>query len=180
MYGIVNKSIEEMVILNFGTDTWEVIKERSGVKEDFFLSNEPYDDSITYQLAFAASDVLNITVTQVLNAFGEFWILKTGKEKYGSLMDAGGASLKEFLINLPSFHNRIMFMYPNLDPPEFKTSDIMETSINIHYFSHRAGLMEFVRGLLIGLSKMFGVVANVVHIKGKEDGIDHEVFKVSW
>ncbi len=180
MYGIVNKSIEEMVKQDFGIDTWEAIKVRSGVKEDFFLSNEPYDDNITYQLAIAASEVLNITVTQVLNAFGEYWILKTGKEKYGALMDAGGASLKEFLVNLPSFHNRIMLMYPNLDPPEFKTSDIMEASINIHYFSHRSGLMEFVRGLLVGLSKMYGVEANVVHIKGKEHGIDHEVFNVSW
>ena len=36
---------------------------------------------------------------KVLNAFGEWWILKTGKEKYGGLMEAGGNNLKEFLVN---------------------------------------------------------------------------------
>jgi hypothetical protein len=28
--------------------------------------------------------------------------------KYGGLMEAGGNDLKEFLINLPLFHNRVM------------------------------------------------------------------------
>lgn len=180
MYGIVNKSIEEMVIQHFGNDAWIAIKNKSGVTEDFFISNEPYDDAITYQLAAAAAEELGISVPQVLHAFGEYWILKTGKEKYGSLMEAGGENLLDFLVNLPSFHNRVMIMYPNLDPPEFRISEVQATSINIHYFSHRSGLHEFVRGLLQGLGKLYGVAATVVHIKGKNDGIDHELFNVSW
>jgi hypothetical protein len=40
-------------------------------------------------------------------------VLKTTKEKYGGLMEAGGNDLKEFLINLPLFHNRVMLIYPS-------------------------------------------------------------------
>ena len=43
------KAIEDLVKVNFGDDKWDAIKKRSGVDVDYFLSNEPYDDAITYQ-----------------------------------------------------------------------------------------------------------------------------------
>jgi hypothetical protein len=180
MYGIVNKSIEDLVKFNFGEDNWNLIKKRSGIDVDFFLSNEPYDDDITYKLAGAVSEEMNMTVGQVLEAFGEWWVLKTTNEKYGGLMRAGGNNLKAFLINLPSFHTHIMLLYPKLTPPEFKTSDIEEKSIHIHYFSKRIGLQEFVRGLLSGLAKMYETTAIIELLESRDDGKDHEVFKVSW
>ena len=76
-------------------------------------------------------------------------------------MEGGGSNLKEFLINLPSFHSRVMLMYPNLDPPEFKVSDIQDTSLHLHYFSKRPGLQDFMIGLLSGLGKMFDVSVNI-------------------
>jgi Haem-NO-binding len=180
MYGIVNKAIQELVTENFGADNWEAVKEKSGIDVDYFLANEPYDDDITFKLAVAASEVLGITVGQVLNAFGEWWILKTGKEKYGGLMQAGGNNLKEFLVNLPMFHNRIMLMYPKLTPPEFKVSEIEANSILVHYHSKREGLQEFVRGLMTGLGKMYEVPCNVELMQSRDDGHSHEIFKVSW
>ena len=180
MYGIVNKAIQDLITDNFGADKWESVKDKSGIDVDYFLSSEPYDDDITYKIAGAASEVLGITVGQVLNAFGEWWILKTGKEKYGGLMEAGGNNLKEFLTNLPHFHNRIMLMYPKLTPPEFKVSDIEENSIQVHYFSKREGLQEFVRGLLSGLSKMYSVQTDIDLMQTRDDGNSHEIFKVSW
>ncbi len=102
MYGIVNKAIEDLVISNFGEEKWQSVKERSGVDIDFFISNEPYDDDITYKLAGGVSEEMNIPISEVLQIFGEWWVLKTGKEKYGGLMEAGGNTLREFLINLPN------------------------------------------------------------------------------
>jgi Haem-NO-binding len=180
MYGIVNKAIEEMISSGFGKDKWDAVRQRSGVLEDFFISNEPYDDAITYNLAQAASVELQIPLAQVLNAFGEYWVLHTGKEKYGSLMEAGGNSLLEFLTNLPVFHNRIMLMYPNLNPPEFKVSDKTANSINVHYYSSRVGLQEFVRGLLSGLAKLYKVDAKINYIVQKSPQSDHDIFNVSW
>ena len=180
MYGIVNKAIEDLVKTNFGEHTWDAVKKRSGVDIDYFLSSEPYDDAITYKLAGAVSEEMNMPVGKVLEAFGEWWILKTGKEKYGGLMEAGGKNLREFLINLPLFHNRIMLMYPKLTPPEFKISDVEETSIRIHYYSKREGLQEFVRGLLQGLGKMYSTPVDIILLQSRDEGEDHEIFKVSW
>jgi len=180
MYGIVNRAIEDLVIDNFGEEKWETILTKSEIDVDFFISNEPYDDEITYKLAAAASEVLGISVGEVLFAFGEWWILKTGKEKYGGLMSAGGRNLREFMLNLPAFHNRIMLIYPKLTPPEFQVSNIGENNIDVHYYSKREGLQEFVRGLLSGLGKMYDTPVDIELIQSRDDGSDHEIFRLKW
>ncbi len=180
MYGIVNKSIEELVKHHYGSEKWETILKRSGIETDFFISNQPYDDAITYKLAGAISEELGVTVGDVLFLFGEWWILHTTKEKYGNLLQAGGKSLSEFLINLPVFHNHIMMMYPKLTPPEFKVSDVQNKSIQVHYYSKREGLQPFVKGLLSGLSKLFETDTQIELMQSRDEGADHEIFKVSW
>jgi hypothetical protein len=180
MYGIVNKAIEELVVANFGEEKWEAIKKTSEIDIDYFISTEPYDDDITYKLAGAVSKEMNITVSEVLIAFGEWWILKTGKEKYGSLMSTGGDNLKDFLINLPNFHTRVMLMYPKLTPPEFLISEIEPKSVLVHYYSKRVGLQDFVRGLLQGLSKLYDTKTQIELLQTRDTGSDHEIFKVTW
>lgn len=180
MYGIVNKAIQDLVTENYGEQKWENILERSGIEEDFFISNQPYDDDITFKLAIAVSDEMNITVSQVLIAFGEWWVVRTTTERYGGLMKSGGTNLREFLMNLPLFHNRVMLIYPKLTPPEFKVTHISEKSINLHYFSKRKGLQEFVRGLIQGLGILFQTPTTIELLETRDVGDSHEVFKVSW
>lgn len=180
MYGIVNKAIQDLVTANFGEEKWETILEKSGVEEDFFISSEAYDDDITFKLAIAVSEEMNMTLKDVLIAFGEWWVVKTTKEKYGGLMESGGATFKEFIVNLPLFHNRVMLIYPKLTPPEFKVSEISENSLNLHYFSKREGLQEFVRGLIQGLGIMFNTSVTIELLQTRDLGDSHEIFKVSW
>lgn len=180
MYGIVNKAIEELICEHFGTDKWEEVKQHSGVNIDFFMSNDPYDDDITYKLATSASHVLNLSIDSVLNAFGEYWVLNTGKRKYGMLMESGGHNLQAFIHNLPAFHNRISLIYPKLAPPEFKIVTLSDTKLEVHYFSHRPGLQEFMRGLLSGLGKFFNENISIDLIQSRNNGFDHDVFEVSW
>ena len=180
MYGIVNKAIQELVIEQFGETVWDQVRLKSGVQEDFFISNQPYPDIVTYQLAGAVSEVTGLGLKDVLIAFGEFWVLNTGKQKYGSLMEAGGASLKEFLINLPNFHNRISLIYPNLKPPEFRISHIGDNSLRVHYYSERLGLEDFVTGLLQGLGKLYNSPVTTEMLERRADGGDHEIYNVSW
>ena len=180
MYGIVNKAIEDLVKEQFGSETWEKVKQRSGVDVDFFISNEPYDDAITFKLAQSVAEELHIPLSEVLVAFGEYWVLRTGREKYGHLMEAGGSNLKEFLLNLPQFHTRIMLIYPRLTPPEFKISHVTDSSLWVHYISSREGLKDFVVGLLQGLGKMFNTPVSIELLQQRSSGVDHEIFKVAW
>ena len=180
MYGIVNKAIEELIVANFGQDKWELIKERSGVDVDFFISNEAYDDDITFKLANAVSEEMNMNIDNVFIAFGEWWVLKTTKDKYEGLLKSGGDNLKQFLVNLHLFHNRVAFIYPKLTPPEFHVSNVLEHSLELHYISKKVGLQEFVRGLIQGLGKFFETEVKIELLASRNEGDDHEIFLIKW
>jgi len=180
MYGLVNKAIEELVVTEFGKDKWQLIKQKAGVDVEVFISNEGYSDDITYQLVGAASEVLGVTVRDVLIAFGEHWVLKTASHGYGVMMRSGGTTLKEFLIHLPNLHTRVQMIYPNLEPPRFECHDITETSMSLHYFTHRPGLTDFVVGLVQGLGKLYQTPATAKAVALKMAGADHDIFEVNW
>lgn len=180
MYGMVNKAVEDLVVSNFGMEKWLAIKEKAGVDVDIFLSNESYPDKLTYDLVGAASEVLGLAASDVLIAFGEHWVLNTARQGYGSMLEANGRTLSEFLINLPSFHTRVAMIFPDLQPPRFNCSEVTENSLLLHYHSHRPGLTDFVIGLLQGLGKMFDTPVVIEVIQRKADGTDHDQFRVTW
>lgn len=180
MYGLVNKAIEELIVTQFGEAKWELVKKKAGVEVDVFVSNEAYPDGMTYDLVGAASEVLGTSASAILIAFGEHWILKTAATSYGAMMRAGGTSLKDFLINLPNFHTRVQMIYPKLQPPHFECSDIDESSLHLHYLTHRSGLTDFVVGIVQGLGKLYATPATAKVLAAKADGADHDVFEVSW
>ena len=178
MYGLVNQAIQGLVEENFGADTWEKIKTKAGVEEDAFLSNKIYDDRVTYELAGAAAETLGISVGEVLHAFGKYWVLKVGNQKYGTLMRSGGDSLMEFLVNLPNFHSRVMLIYSDIRPPEFKIEKLDERKLLVHYYSSREGLTDFMSGLISGLAELYQTEAKIFCVESRSQGHDHDVFEV--
>lgn len=180
MYGIVNKSIEELVVANYGIEKWDEIKAKSNIDIEYFISSESYDDDVTFALAHTIANELGVTVDDVLRLFGEWWILHTGKNHYGYLLESGGDNFKTFILNLPAFHNRVMMMYPKLTPPEFKVSCVEENSLHLHYFSKRKGLTAFVYGLMSGLGKFFNTDVTTEHLESIPSESTHEIIKVSW
>jgi hypothetical protein len=179
MYGLVNQAIKGLVVDNYGEGTWDTIRLKAGVTDETFVGSKLYDDNVTYSLASAASEVLQVSVNDVLAAFGKYWVLHVGKEKYGSLMSSGGKNLAEFLTNLPNFHSRVMLIYPEIKPPEFKVEKISENVLHLHYFSVRMGLTSFMHGLIDGLSEFFSTPCTIQHIKSEVTEINHDVFEVT-
>ena len=121
----------------FGQDKWEAIKEKAGISVDAFLSMKSYPGDITYSLVGAASEILDLTPAQVLEAFGEYWTPYTAKEGYGELLSMSGSSFVEFLQNPDGLHARVGLSFPELKPPSFRCSDLTENSVRLHYESDR-------------------------------------------
>ena len=180
MYGMVNKAVEEMVVMHHGEEAWERIKAKAGIDVDVFMSNEGYPDQVTYALVGAASEVLKTPADRILEAFGEHWILHTAQEGYGGLLRAGGKTLPEFLVNLPNFHTRVAMIFPNLQPPSFSCSDVGPTSLNLHYKTQRPGMSAFVVGLIQGLGKMYATPVAIRIAASRAEGADHDVFHIDW
>ena len=66
MYGVINKSLRDMVTEGHGDAVWEQVLAKAGVPSDSFLAMRSYDDEITFRLAVAASDALGIDVDTAL------------------------------------------------------------------------------------------------------------------
>lgn len=180
MYGMVNKGFAELVIGDYGAEKWDQIKRRAGIEAEVFLSAEQYPDKLTYDLVGAAVEVLGVAGNELLERFGEHWIAKTGRDGYGAMLQANGRSLAEFLINLPNLHSRVAMLFPDLEPPRFSVSEVTDTSLTLHYWSHRPGLTQFVVGLVRGLGKMFATEVSVAVLASTAQGAEHDVFAVSW
>jgi len=162
MYGLVNKAVVDLVTTKFGIDAWNEIKKKADVDIDVFISMDAYDDDITYRLVGAASEVLKLAPEQVLEAFGEYWVLFTA-QSYGPLLDASGRTLKEFLSNLDAMHARVAMTMPALRPPRFRLIEVDATLMKLEYFSTRKGLAPMVVGLLKGLAARFDTKVDIAH-----------------
>lgn len=180
MYGLVNMAIQQLVLDKYDAPTWERIKAEADVDIDTFISLEAYPDSVTYQLVGAASRVLNTPAETLLEAFGEYWVLYTGKAGYGYLMDPSTSTMTEFLVSLNQLHQRIRMTFPHLNPPHMVCTDISEESVCLHYYSDRPGLAPMVRGLLRGLGIMFQREIEVTQVASKGKQADHDEFLIRY
>lgn len=172
MYGLVHRAIQDLVTSRFGEQAWSEIRAKAGVEADSFVAMQSYDDGLTFRIVQATSEVLELPVPQVLEAFGEYWTVYTIEEGYGELLELMGSSLEEFLENLDSMHSRIATAMPNLVPPSFDRESQADGSSILHYRSEREGLAPMVLGLLRGLGPRFGVDLQVEQLPQVEPGVE--------
>ncbi|MBM4246564.1 MAG: heme NO-binding protein [Deltaproteobacteria bacterium] len=174
MYGLVNSALQEFVVARHGEGVWQRIRERAGVRAEPFVTMKTYPDSLTYDLVGAACTELGLDGEVFLAELGVFWIQYASDRGYGSLMNLAGNSLFEFLQNLDAMHARVALSYPELKPPSFRCTEVTPDSATLHYYSHRPGLLPFVRGLLSGLADRFSVRIEVTTTPRGADGADHD------
>jgi hypothetical protein len=180
MYGLVNKAIQDMVCGRFGEKIWKEIKQKAEVDVDVFISMEGYPDDLTHRLVKAASVVLNLSPSEIMQAFGEFWVKYTSEEGYGEMIDMSGDNLPEFLDNLDNLHARVGVSFPKLKPPSFECTDTEEASLKLHYRSSREGLAPMIVGLVKGLGTRFDTEVDITQTQSRDDGAEHDEFLVKY
>ncbi|MDA0890732.1 MAG: heme NO-binding domain-containing protein [Proteobacteria bacterium] len=176
MYGVVNKSLKEMMIIQFGDERWQKVLDKSGVASDSFLSMRAYDDDVTYKLAQAAADELEIDLDDALRAFGVHWVEHTAAKEYSALMRATGQDMLSFLENLNGLHDRISSTFLDYRPPSFLVDRDTAGAVGVLYLSERVGLTPFVEGLLSGLASWFGETMDILEIRPEEVGSGEKTY----
>jgi hypothetical protein len=180
MYGLVNQAIEEIVTEFGGEAVWQAVLREAQVDVPAFISNEQYDDTISYRLVGAAAQLLALPADELLIRLGRHWVLRTARENYGPLLAHAGKTLPEFMRNLPSFHQRVKLIFPSLQPPRFEVSEQGPQRLLVIYQSHREGLAPFVVGLMEGLGTMYGTPVTVTHTVRRGEVGDHDEFIIAW
>lgn len=179
MYGLVNKTLQEMVINRYGNAKWEEIRKESGIEHLFFITMESYPDEVTYKLVGSISSVLGVPADQIIRSFGEHWF-QVAKEGYKDILDFAGDNFVDFLKNLDSMHTRVGLIFTGFRPPSFKCTEVADSSLRLHYYSERAGLTPLVEGLLVSVGKHFSLEVDTVLDKSRAGGNDHDEFIVHF
>ncbi len=164
MYGLVNRAIEQLVVSQRGEAAWQKVCERAGVPADGFVAMCPYHDDMTFKLVGAVSEELGLAAADVLDAFGEYWILYTAEEGYAEMLASAGSDLRSFMGNLDDMHGRVEMIFPAMKLPQFSVVDLAGGEFLVHYRSERRGLARMVTGLLRGLAKRFNQSVSVQHL----------------
>ena len=181
MYGLVNRAIQQMVCTNHGEEVWERIKGKADLADlDFFSTYQAYPDDVTHRLVAAASEELKLTASEIMQAFGEYWITFTANEGYEELLASTGGTLPEFLDQLDTMHARAGIAFPQLQPPSFRCQHAETNSMELEYRSKRQGLAPMVVGLLHGLGRRFRTPVTVQQTASRDHGDSQDLFQIDY
>ena len=155
MFGWINDCMEKLVISKYGIEKWHEIKSKAGcqVSDNGFVRHQLYPDDSTVQLVVAASEILGLSVDEVLEAFGVFFMEFTRGEGFENLLQCQGSTLRTWLSNLNALHDHLESSFPpGMVKPVFwcEDDDNEEGCIIVHYYSKRGNLLV---PLVVGLVK---------------------------
>jgi hypothetical protein len=154
MKGTIHKCIEKLVIEKFGQDKWEECLTSVGLDDDHvFMINDDVDEKTTMELITKAPGILGITLPQLMDAFGEYWVHVYAPKVYPAYYE-GVTSSKQFLLKLHTLHVEITQNVPNARPPMFDYAWENDNTLLMTYKSGR-GLLELFISLAKGLSTYF-------------------------
>lgn len=195
MFGWINDCTECLVIAKFGEDTWHKIKAKANcsVEDGGFLRYQYYPDSDTVSLVVAASEVLEISVDDVLYAFGDFFIDYVSDNGYSNILECLGSNLCDWLSNLNSLHDHLQASYPKgFVAPVFWSENDLEfddttagvdgNAILVHYFSHRGSLLvPLVVGCIKKIAKVYfdlDITMTQLELQDEENGVNQTSWRV--
>lgn len=179
MHGIVNKAMEDMVVHLRGPATWDSIKRLAGIELESFVDSRSYDDAVTDRLVVAAARLFSLEVDEVLEAFGEYWMLYTAEKGFDELLRGAGSDLFEVLHNTDAMHGRLEHTFPAALMPRIAIERIDAETATLQYRSERPGLAPMLVGIVKGLGARFGTPVRIERLAGVEDGAAVQRFRVS-
>lgn len=165
MYGLIHRYLKDHIIESAGEDVWRSIATDLHISPAELISQEVYDDDLTFELVGVASRKLGRSVDECLAAFGRFWILRVSQDTYRAVMDFTGRDLGTFLKNLDRMHHSVAAVMPRARLPSFTLVEQDSQHFLVEYRSERTGLEPFVGGLLEGLLEWFKLSGCVQHLK---------------
>ena len=136
-----------------------------------------YPDSDTVELVVAASEVLGISVDDVLHAFGDYFIDYVQDNGYSNVLECLGSNLRDWLSNLNSLHDHLQASYPKgFVAPVFWSEDDPDSppeegAILVYYYSQRGSLLV---PLVVGVLKKIARVYFEIDIELKQIALQDE------
>jgi hypothetical protein len=154
MKGVILDCFEKLVEKKLDKEKWQEILRKAGMsKFSVFLAVQDYSDEDVLKLVQAACDVLGLSLQELADLFGDFWINDYGAKVYKVYFNKAKTA-KDFILNTDHVHQLVTQTIPHATPPRFEYEWEDDNTLIITYKSKRA-LIEFVIGILKGVAKYY-------------------------
>ena len=154
MKGVIAICLGELISEKFSRDKWEEVLEGAGLpRKTFFLATEDVDDAATMRVVASVCKVMDMSMTQAADAFGEYWFNVYAPRVYKAHY-AGKKSAKEMLMALNHIHKSVANHSPNAHPPKFEYDWKDDKTLLMTYQSSR-GLIDFFIGIVKGVGTYY-------------------------
>ncbi|GAX81649.1 hypothetical protein CEUSTIGMA_g9077.t1 [Chlamydomonas eustigma] len=182
MLELINVSYEAYIVETFGASNWELIKDCSGLGSQAWVTSCPYADSQTYNLLQHSATVLGRSQQDLLEGYGDFFVLFITRLGYADLLKCLGGNIAELATRLDDIHKQIATRFPAMQPPHFRVDEITPESLLLHYYTDRPGLWPIAAGILKAIARdQYRHSLSVQLHKSKDSGdSDHEVLKLTF
>lgn len=154
MKGVIIMSIKEMTEKNYGKDKWLEALYASGQKEEPYLTvSSDIDDIFFQKLVKSISIAVERPLSEILDAFGDFWINTYSQRIYKPYYDQCKTAA-EFLLNMDIVHDNVTRRIQDARPPQFTYEWKGEKTLLMTYKSER-GMIDYMVGLIKGVGRYY-------------------------
>ncbi len=154
MKGVVLNCAADLVTSKFGADKWKEILSECGLPaERVFLASDDVEDAKAVEILSNTAKVLGLTMQQVADAFGDYWVNDFAPKIYAHFYRKA-TDARSFLLNMAEVHEKTTKSMANARPPKFEYSWPEPDTLAMKYISHR-GLIDVFVGLLKGVSHYY-------------------------
>jgi hypothetical protein len=154
MKGTIALCVADMVKNSGDPEKWDEVLRRSGLPRNLKVTAiADVDDAIINTILKNVGEVLNLSMDQVIDAFGDYWVNSYGPKVYKAYY-RGINSAKEFIMGMDKIHEQVTRIMPNAHPPRFDFEEIDEHTLKVHYKSHRKMINLYI-SLAKGVGKFF-------------------------
>ena len=166
MKGVIAVATKELIQKKFGEEVWKKVLEKAGFKEELvILPSSDVDDEVVLKIVKAICEVLNLSLPQVADAFGDYWMTEYAPLVYKPFF-RNVHSAKDFLLKMDAIHVATTSTLPDATPPRFEYEWRDDKTLIMTYKSKRS-LIDFAIGLAKGVGKYFGENLRVNKIDDK-------------
>lgn len=154
MKGVIPSCLGQLIVNKFGKDKWAAALKSAGLdKRGPFLATEDVPDEAVLKVVESVCKVLNISLEQAADAFGEYWVCTYAPGIYKTYYQRA-ASAREFLLKMDEVHRITTESIPNAQPPRFEYTWTDDKTLIMKYKSKR-NLSVFMVGLVKGVGKHY-------------------------
>jgi Haem-NO-binding len=154
MHGIIFAELQNYAEAKHGRGTWEALLGKAKLKNRIYLSIQEYPDSELISLVMAACAMTGLSVSAVLENFGQF-IVPSLLRMYGHLLKPEWGTIDVIDNTEGTVHAVVRVKNPEAKPPKLKTQRLSPNEVLLVYTSSRQ-MCGLAIGIGLGLGQHFG------------------------